>query len=66
MRIYEIKKKLAEVEPGGVFQIPGYGKKYLKTDHKLHEGSSWVVDVANGQCANLYDTLTVIEKENTL
>ena len=61
-RIYEIKKQLADVEPGGLFQIPGYGKLYLKTDRE-RAGTVTVVDVTTGSMANLYTALTVIERE---
>ena len=66
-RIYEIKKQLADVEPGGVFYLPGYaGRRYLKTGQSLHQGQATVVDVQNGNMANFYEALTVVEMENTL
>lgn len=64
-RIYEIRKQLEDVRAGGVFTIPGYAKRYLKTDRE-RAGTVTVVDVATGQMANLYTTLTVIERESDL
>ena len=61
-RIREINKQLDDVKPGGVFLIPPYGKTYIKTDRE-RAGTATVVDLASGQMANLYTTLTVRELE---
>ena len=61
-RIREITKQLDDVSPGGVFKIPPYGKTYIKTDRE-RAGTATVVDLATGQMANLYTSLTVRELE---
>ena len=60
-RIKEIRKQLDDVPSGGWFYIRGYqGRTYVKTDRERN-GTATVVDLNNGQMANLMTCLTVVE-----